>query len=230
MSYATIDRNRPNPVALAAVIGVHAGLGAVLLAGLAIDYVQNEESETIRTWFEPDELPPPPPPEPQPQPDPRQPTAQPPYNPPAPLPKPDAPVIPSVPKPLPSTGEVIRIPVPDIGPNVLPLPQPKPTMTPVTKVADATPRNDPASWVTVDDYRASWINREYAGTARFRLAITANGKVDNCTLLGSTGHGALDDATCRLITRRAKFSPAKLSDGSTTAGTYAGSIVWRLPD
>ena len=230
MSYATMEKGRPNPVALAAVIGIHAALGAALLAGLAIEYVQQEKNERIRTWFEKKEIPPPPKPETQPEVDTREPTVPPPYFPPSPLPKPEAPVFESVPNPVPNDNIVVRLPVAKAGPELIPVPQPRPTMEPVTKVSDAVPRNSPGGWVTVDDYKTSWINREYTGTARFRLKIAANGSVENCTLQGSTGHAALDEATCRLITRRARFTPAKLSDGSTTAGTYTGSIVWRLPD
>ena len=41
---------------------------------------------------------------------------------------------------------------------------------------------------------------------------------------------ALDDATCRLISRRAQFDPATDETGARVPGTYTGSVRWELPD
>lgn len=94
----------------------------------------------------------------------------------------------------------------------------------------AAPRNDPARWVTDSDYRSRWIREGLYGTARFRLEIAANGKVSDCTITQSTGHAVLDQATCELIARRARFTPATDSSGAATGGTYVSSIRWVLPD
>ena len=52
----------------------------------------------------------------------------------------------------------------------------------------------------------------------------------NCTITSSTGHPDLDEATCRLLPRRARFTPAKGSDGNEMPDTYTGRITWRLPE
>lgn len=119
-------------------------------------------------------------------------------------------------------GEVIPIAIPstgDIGPAM-------PTIIP----AIATPRNDPGRWVTTSDYRTSWINREWTGTARFELQVSARGRVNDCRITKSTGHSALDRATCDLITRRARFEPATDASGQAVSGTYSSAILWQLPE
>jgi protein TonB len=47
---------------------------------------------------------------------------------------------------------------------------------------------------------------------------------------GSSGSSALDQATCRLLSRRARYTPAKDSSGNPVADTDAGSIRWVLPE
>ncbi len=68
------------------------------------------------------------------------------------------------------------------------------------------------------------------GKARFRLEIAADGRVTNCTITGSSGHSQLDAATCALVGRRAKFQPARGSEGEPVAGIYTSAIDWQLPD
>ena len=65
----------------------------------------------------------------------------------------------------------IVLPTADLLPKVIPLPTPGPSMrpTPAVEPVPARPRNDPGLWVTEADYRSSWINREWTGTARFRV-------------------------------------------------------------
>lgn len=90
------------------------------------------------------------------------------------------------------------------------------------------PRN--GNWVTDNDYRTVWISREWEGTAAFRLTIGTDGKVRDCTITQSTGHAALDDATCTLVTRRAKFDPAKNEQGQTVSGSFSSAVRWQIPE
>jgi periplasmic protein TonB len=43
----------------------------------------------------------------------------------------------------------------------------------------------------------------------------------------SSGHERLDRATCRLIERRARFDPARDSNGEPVRGWFEGSYTWR---
>ncbi|BDW81919.1 hypothetical protein MACH24_13570 [Erythrobacter sp. Dej080120_24] len=106
---------------------------------------------------------------------------------------------------------------------------PKPSPTPVFDPVAAAPMGNPGRWITDRDYRPSWINRGYSGRAGFTLQIDAQGRVTNCSITRSTGHDALDEATCRLLRQRAEFSPAKDSSGRIVPGSYSSSVNWRIP-
>src|SRR5690606_844924 len=80
------------------------------------------------------------------------------------------------------------------------------------------------------DYPRRAILDSAEGTVAFRLVIGTNGQVSSCELTRPSGHRALDDATCRLISRRARFDPATDETGSKVLGTYTGSVKWELPD
>jgi len=74
-----------------------------------------------------------------------------------------------------------------------------------------------ASYVTDSDYPASAVERGEQGTVRFTLAIGADGRVTGCTVTGSSGSAVLDSTTCRIMRSRARFTPARDSNGNPTA-------------
>jgi len=108
-----------------------------------------------------------------------------------------------------------------------PTSQPGPTAPGLTPKR-ATPRN--SGWIDDSDYPRRAILDSAEGTVAFRLVIGTNGQVSSCELTRPSGHRALDDATCRLISRRARFDPATDETGSKVLGTYTGSVKWELPD
>jgi protein TonB len=82
---------------------------------------------------------------------------------------------------------------------------------------------------SADDYPASAQAAGAEGTAQAQLTIGPDGRVVGCNLTRSTGNGALDSATCNILRRRAKFSPARDSNGQPTSDTVSTPpIVWRL--
>ena len=123
----------------------------------------------------------------------------------------------------------VPVPLPNVAPTVAP-PPPPPSPTPSFDPVAARPSNSPGGWVTQADYRQAWISREYTGTVGFRLSVGASGRVENCSVTRSSGVSALDQATCQLITRRARFDPAKNGQGRAVAGTYSSAVRWQLPD
>ncbi|PNQ77949.1 hypothetical protein BA950_02815 [Erythrobacter sp. SAORIC-644] len=219
MSFVDQSR-RPSPASMAAVIGVHAAIGAALVAGLTVSGAMPEIVNKIGATNIP--VPPPPPPA-----DPVElSTSE------------SMPTIVQAPptqidiNPIDTPFDTTPIPVPNL-PTVpsgttfeLPTPTPQPSFDPVS----AKPRNDPARWLTDNDYRPSWARRELTGTARFRLEIAATGKVTSCTVTGSTGHSELDTATCALVTKRARFEPARGSNGEPVAGSFSSAVKWELPN
>lgn len=83
---------------------------------------------------------------------------------------------------------------------------------------------------STDDYPMGAIRREEQGTVAYRLTINRRGRVTKCEITTSSGSGALDGQTCRILTSRARFKPARNTDGERVAGSYSGRIRWELPE
>ncbi len=218
-----------SPAAMIGAIGIPAGIGAFLVAGLAVTVMPIDddgpligvliEDETVK--IEPT---PPPPDEVQPvtqKADPVTDVAK--LD---PFVIPDSPVTVSTFTPV----ETTSAPLDDffVAPvdAIEAIPSPLPSFDPIS----AKPRNQPSRWVTDRDFKSRWIREGLSGVARFTLQIDANGRVSDCTITRSTTHAVLDAATCRLVSDRARFTPARGPDGAITSGTYSSSIRWDIPD
>lgn len=224
MAYLQHSSWKDRPGAVVGVIAIHAVVGYALVTGLSftkfVETVRNPEG-----FFVPEVKLPPPPPKPEPTAEPDTPLV----NPPAHQPIPPLDLGPQRP-PIDSTPELV--PVPEPIPYVVPKPTPQPGITPqpLFDPSPARPRGNPGLWVTVDDYRSSWINQEKTGTARIRLEVGASGRVETCTVTASSGHPELDAATCKLVSSRARFDPAKDGTGAKVSGNYSTSVRWELPE
>ena len=111
-----------------------------------------------------------------------------------------------------------------------PAPPPAPPPPPSGKERPPRPAGDPGRWVTNDDYPAEAVRNEQHGTTGFRLTIDTNGKIIGCDITSSSGFASLDETTCRVITRRARFSPALDKKGKPITGTWASRFRWVLQD
>ncbi len=85
------------------------------------------------------------------------------------------------------------------------------------------------SYFSTDDYPASALRGNEQGTTGFRLTIGPNGRVTDCPVTSSSGSSALDQATCRILRSRARYTPARDSSGNPASGTDSGRVTWRLP-
>lgn len=221
--------NRPNPAAIFGAIGVPAIFGAVLITGLAVTGPIPLPDEILGTFdVKPEEVPPPPP-EPVPEPEAREAATQTPVEPRfTPPPRPDTPFEFN----QSATGPITDLP--DLGSDTLvpldPVDFGTPGLGSGVAPVTATPRGEPGRWITDNDYRPRWVREEMSGRAGFALEINAEGRVSQCTITRSTGHAALDEATCRLLERRARFNPAQDSAGNPVAGSYTSSVNWQIPD
>jgi protein TonB len=138
---------------------------------------------------------------------------------------PPLPVI-APPPPMPPFQRLVIQDPPDFVP-----PRADPPAPPAArKVEPARARANLASYVSDEDYPSSAVRNEEQGTTRFRLGVGTDGHVTECSVLGSSGSPALDSATCRLMKSRARFTPARDSDGRTTSDTVTSAIRWVLPD
>jgi protein TonB len=215
MAYADQQMSGNKIIAIILVALIHVAVGYALITGLAFSAVR-KAIERVTTVDINEPPPPPPDTPPPPQPD----TPPPPV---APLPPisisvapPPIQVQPNIPPPAP----VIRI----VPPAAPPAPPP-PRFTP----KGAQPRGNPGSWATTDDYPSRALREEKEGVTRFTVQVSPEGRVTSCTVTGSSGTPELDDAACRAISRRARFTPATNGEGQPVAGTYSNSVRWQIP-
>jgi protein TonB len=222
MSYAQrkeISGNRTAAIVIVAL--VHALLGYAIVTGLAFNVIK-KAAEDLKT-FDVEEEPPPPEEEPPPPED-----------------MPDLPPPPTQPPPLirpPLQDPPIRIqestqPPPVQRPPVFsPPPAPPRPPAPPPPVRSVPPRSASGNLqglITSNDYPAQAIENEEQGTVTVSLQIGSNGRVTGCSTTGSSGSRTLDSTTCRILTSRARFTPARDSQGNPTSGTFSQRITWRL--
>ena len=80
-----------------------------------------------------------------------------------------------------------------------------------------------------DDYPAAAIGSHVEGPVRFTLTIDPSGRVVGCSIVHSSGSAVLDAATCNIMRRRARFTPAMDTNGNPVAGTITQDIIWKAP-
>ena len=222
MSYAQrkeISGNRT--VAIIIVALIHALLGYAIVTGLAYNVIK-KAAEDLKT-FDVEEEPPPPeeePPPPEDMPDLPPPPTQPPPIVRVQTPDPPIRIQESVAPPIP------RPPSPIVTPPAPPRPPAPPPPAKVTKAQSA--RGNLQNLFSGSDYPQSAMNNDEQGSVTVSLSIGTDGRVTSCNVTSSSGSRALDSATCRVLRSRARFTPARLSNGQPTTDTYTQRIQWRL--
>ncbi len=94
----------------------------------------------------------------------------------------------------------------------------------------ARPRGRPGDWVSTGDYPSQDLREGNQGVVRFRLGVSADGRVTSCTVTGSSGFARLDARACDKLSARARFDPASDESGAKMAGSYSGLLRWSIPD
>ncbi|HEX6784631.1 MAG TPA: energy transducer TonB [Sphingomicrobium sp.] len=82
---------------------------------------------------------------------------------------------------------------------------------------------------TADDYPAEAQLNGYEGTVQVALTIDVSGRVSGCTIVRSSNHESLDQATCDILQRRARFVPARDAAGRPVPDrVISPPVTWRL--
>ncbi|MEA3000001.1 MAG: periplasmic protein TonB [Sphingomonadales bacterium] len=221
MAYADNKMSTGRITAIVIVAILHAILGYAFVTGLAYNVVKKVAAD-LKTFNvdeppPPDEKPPPPPPD--------QPNTPPPIVAPPPIVRTN-----TMPPPISvvqNAPPVIITPTAPTAPPAPPAPPPPPP--PPVKVEPARAKANLSSLFSDEDYPASALRNNESGTTGFRLQVGPNGRVTGCQVTSSSGSSALDAATCRLLTSRARFNPARDSSGQPTSDSVSNRIVWRIP-
>ena len=218
MSYAQrkeLSGNRTLAIIFVAILQL--GLGYAIVTGLAYNVIK-KAAQDLKT-FDVEEQPPPPE-----------------EPPPPPKDMPKVPPPPTVPPPLvrvntaPPPIQVVEAPQPPPIPPVVQAPPPPAPPPPPRKVQSAqSAKGDLRTLFSADDYPASAQASGAEGTSQASITIGPDGRVASCNIIRSSGNSALDSATCNIIRRRAKFVPARDSNGNATTDTITTPpITWRL--
>jgi periplasmic protein TonB len=214
-------RNRTAAIAVVAII--HLILGYTIVTGLAYNVIK-AATEDLKT-FDVEQEPPPPVEEPPPPPE----------------------VVPETPPPVVSPPPVVRTQIPPppavrtvqeapppvvtprapVAPPAPPAPPPPPP-PPVTVVPPRSATGDLQGLFRGDDYPQAAIRNDEQGAVTVRLTVGTNGRVSNCSVTSSSGSRTLDSATCRILQSRARFTPARDSQGNPTTDTVTQRIRWQL--
>ena len=92
----------------------------------------------------------------------------------------------------------------------------------------ATPAGKPGIKSTAD-YPPEALKNGWEGDVVAELTVDATGKARDCTVAVSSGHKVLDDATCDVLIKRARFKPGQDKDGNPVEERVrAPAIRWRL--
>jgi len=219
MAYTDRLSGTSRATSIATVGLIHAAIGTALIYGFAPDIVKIIHPRPITVTNVPVDPPPPPPPTEK-----VEETKQ--NNGFVAPPRPEIDVIPARPGII-----VTEIPIPTIPTDFTVKP---PIDVGTTQSAyqpkSPAPANDIARWATTNDYPSIALKREEQGVSRFRVVVGTDGKVKSCEITTSSGSPQLDDATCKLVTRRAKFEPATNDAGERIMGTYSNAVRWQLPN
>ena len=96
-------------------------------------------------------------------------------------------------------------------------------------VSPPAERRPAQAYVMPDDYPDVARVTRQQGRVEVRLEVGPHGRVQGCAVTASSGSSALDSATCGLLVRRARFTPARDSNGNPVTGTVEQQVEWRLP-
>jgi periplasmic protein TonB len=214
MSYAQrkeLSGNRTMSIIFTAI--VVGGLMYAIVTGLAYNVVK-KTAENLKVI---DVEEPPPPPE---------------KPPPPPKDIPDVPPPPMTPPPLvrmntpPPPIQVVESPnIPPVAPPVIAPPRP-PTPPPPRQAQPKSLSGSLQGLISADDYPPSAMDNNETGSVQVTLTVGPSGRVTNCSSSG--GPRSLQTATCRILSARARFSPAQDGNGNPVSGTTSATITWRL--
>jgi len=119
-------------------------------------------------------------------------------------------------------------PLPLSGLQTAPPPAPPPPPARPAPSGPPLPTEWPFRRFSADDYPAAALRGDEQGFVAYRLEIGPDGRVSDCAIRRSSGSASLDAATCRIVTTRSRFNPARDSEGRHVPDYRDGWVTWRL--
>jgi TonB family protein len=79
-----------------------------------------------------------------------------------------------------------------------------------------------------EDYPGVSLDEMHSGSVTFALLIDEQGKIADCSVIGTSGAAALDAQSCAVVSKRARFKPAVGLDGKPAKSSLVQRITWRI--
>ncbi|MES1974842.1 MAG: energy transducer TonB [Pseudomonadota bacterium] len=98
------------------------------------------------------------------------------------------------------------------------------------RLPDPRPR-PPATLLSPYDYPPAALREDRQGVSQLTFVVGADGRVSSCQATGgggAPGPYSLDEESCRLITRRARFLPALDRHKRPVSATVHWAIEWKF--
>jgi periplasmic protein TonB len=90
----------------------------------------------------------------------------------------------------------------------------------------------PAQWISGglenSDYPRRALKDRLQGRVSVGFTVLTSGRIANCRITASSGSPLLDSTTCRLLTERLRFRPARDSSGRPTETTLYSDYTWGI--
>lgn len=90
------------------------------------------------------------------------------------------------------------------------------------------PSGNPALWLTTNDYPSDALREYKGGLINFRLTIGPDGKPSKCSIQRAINESLFAQTTCKLLMKRARFSPALDAEGKPVASFFISSARFQI--
>jgi hypothetical protein len=91
------------------------------------------------------------------------------------------------------------------------------------------PLQSPDKWIVSSDYPKNMLSAGQPALVNFRLSIGPDGLPTACHIQATTRPKEFDNAVCKSVMRRARFSPALDATGQPLVSYYQSNVYFRLP-
>jgi hypothetical protein len=98
-----------------------------------------------------------------------------------------------------------------------------------TLTRKAEPLKSPGDWIKSSDYPENMLRAGQPALVSFRLSIGPDGIPTACHIQATTRPKEFDNAVCKSVMRRARFSPALDATGQPLMSYYQNNVYFHLP-
>lgn len=91
------------------------------------------------------------------------------------------------------------------------------------------PKKSWASYASPYDYPASALSALAEGETHALIDVSPEGRASNCRVIRTSGNQEIDEATCMIVTKRARYDPARNYEGGAIAAPFYLTFRWEIP-